>query len=693
MNMLKKLFLRLYPKQPETSAGQAIAFSFLLTVVFGVLSFFQLAGLFVLVVSLLSSFIHATIAHDLHFRTGFLPPVAASFALQFLYFATASDVYPWYVMATAIMLNVLPVAVLAALGAGVASRLISQNKKKDLADKEKLQKDRSRFSENIQRLAVVTLFVYGTMHIFVPFAARVSAVEKLSPDQFIKQYDPDKDYQPATEPIVPEPPGYSSETGGAKGQTSTLSEGKLPTWQQVQAKEAVAAKVAQQKQQKQTTESLKKKNLSYKELHQLAQKGKITSAQMVELVNNGVSKGKISWWDATKFYASGVGRAVQEVGNRIVKAVKPVVDWVAKNPVKTAAIVVAAIAVVAAAVFIPVVAAAAVMAVAWGAVGLSYIGTAVAIGTGLYLGYSYIIGGSEGLKKAVFSEDTFSLMAQGDFFGAIGSGAVDVFNTVDSLIPVAAVAKLPGKIAQVPGFIGKVGQAIETVKEVRQIRIVITDSTGLLNGGGLATLKRAFLNAIAESPEAAKNMKQFAFNLVDDPQWVALLNKAGDDIATAKGLGSKNIAPIVEKKATEVAQVARGKNDITVKHNSNVTAKSTKKYTPFTHESYRKMPLNWEKIVSGEGETRIEHVRLHEMNDMSKPKHGVFNGDAVEITENAWKSRGKAIIRENGNKVEYTIPYNNAGYQGGYNGTGQQLNNVKIVVLKGTTDIISAFPY
>ncbi len=694
MDFLKKAFLKLYPKQPETSIGQLIAFSFLMIATFATLSFFTVGAEGILICSLLSSFIHATIAHDRHFRTGFLPPVIASFVLQFFFFISASDVYPWYVSLISIVLNLMPVAILAWIGAGSASWFIKRSKKKAKQKEEQEKKQRSQFSENIKRLSVLTLFAYLTMQVFVPFAARVSAAEKQSVDTFIKKYAPEKDYQPATEPIVPLPEGYQVETGANTGTNGTASSGKIPTWQQVQAQEAKAAKTSQQKKQQQTTEVLKKKNLSYKELQTLSKQGKITGAQMMELVNNGVSKGKISWWDGAKFYASGAGRAIQEVGTRIVKAVKPVVDWVVKHPVQSVLIAVAAVAVAAAIVFIPVVAAAAAVAFAWGAVFLSYAATAVTIVTAVHLGYSYLTGGTEGLKKAVFSEETFSLMAKGDIFGAIGSGAVDVYQVVDSLIPVAAIAKLPGKLAELPGFIGKVGRAIETVKEVKQIRIVITDSTGLLSGGGLTTLKRAFMTAIEEGPKSAKAMKIFAFNLVEDKQAVTLLNKAGAELDTAKQLGSKNLAPIVEKKADEVVAMAKGRSGVNVQTPNQVPKPSAKNYTPFNSESYRKMPLNWDKVVKqGTGETRIQHVRLHEVNDLSKPLHGVFNGDSETIVNNAWKNSSKAKVKIKSGTTEYIIPYKNAGWQGGSQGSGKALNHVMIVVEKNSNNIISAYPY
>ena len=38
--------------------------------------------------------------------------------------------------------------------------------------------------------------------------------------------------------------------------------------------------------------------------------------------------------------------------------------------------------------------------------------------------------------------------------------------------------------------------------------------------------------------------------------------------------------------------------------------------------------LNWD-IVKGNGETRFQHVAKHMSNNLQKPNHGVFYGDAV----------------------------------------------------------------
>ncbi len=101
--------------------------------------------------------------------------------------------------------------------------------------------------------------------------------------------------------------------------------------------------------------------------------------------------------------------------------------------------------------------------------------------------------------------------------------------------------------------------------------------------------------------------------------------------------------------------------------------------------------LDW-SIVSKKGETRLEHVAKHEVNDLTKPSHGVFYGDSANVTNNAWANRGSIKpITDNGVDI-YHIPYGNAGYAGGYGGQLQNLNHVTVMTQEGTNKLITAYP-
>ena len=103
--------------------------------------------------------------------------------------------------------------------------------------------------------------------------------------------------------------------------------------------------------------------------------------------------------------------------------------------------------------------------------------------------------------------------------------------------------------------------------------------------------------------------------------------------------------------------------------------------------------LNWDKVVSNKGETRIDHINRHATPNPRRVSHGVFNGDPQTMVNDAWRNRGDITPIEDGvGGTIYNIPYKNAGYESGYNNTGQQMDYITIIVVTGTSDIISAFP-
>ena len=102
--------------------------------------------------------------------------------------------------------------------------------------------------------------------------------------------------------------------------------------------------------------------------------------------------------------------------------------------------------------------------------------------------------------------------------------------------------------------------------------------------------------------------------------------------------------------------------------------------------------LNWDNVIGKKGETRVEHVKLHESNDLTKAEHGVFYGEAKNTIEKAWENRTNGYMITSGNKDIYIIPYENVGYAGGYGGQGNNLNYITIITQKGTNNIITGFP-
>ena len=102
--------------------------------------------------------------------------------------------------------------------------------------------------------------------------------------------------------------------------------------------------------------------------------------------------------------------------------------------------------------------------------------------------------------------------------------------------------------------------------------------------------------------------------------------------------------------------------------------------------------LDWSITKRRTGETRYEHVKLHEVNDLSKESHGVFYGVSVNTINKAWNNKSNGI-KISGESVDtYIIPYENAGYAGRYGGQRQNLNSITIITQKNSDKLITGFP-
>ena len=80
------------------------------------------------------------------------------------------------------------------------------------------------------------------------------------------------------------------------------------------------------------------------------------------------------------------------------------------------------------------------------------------------------------------------------------------------------------------------------------------------------------------------------------------------------------------------------------KQNTDVISKQQQSSNNGLNSSGQK--LDWNAVVPKKGkyagQTREDHVRLHNIDNKSKPDHGIWNGDGVTITNIAWKV-GKSL--------------------------------------------------
>lgn len=103
--------------------------------------------------------------------------------------------------------------------------------------------------------------------------------------------------------------------------------------------------------------------------------------------------------------------------------------------------------------------------------------------------------------------------------------------------------------------------------------------------------------------------------------------------------------------------------------------------------------LNWDAIVSKKGETRVEHIKRHTVQNNSRETHSVFNRNPIDMVNDAWEQRHLVEpISDGMGGTIYNIPYKNAGYESGYINTGAQMDYITIVTLDESTDLITAFP-
>ncbi|HXO42200.1 MAG TPA: RHS repeat-associated core domain-containing protein, partial [Thermoanaerobaculia bacterium] len=108
--------------------------------------------------------------------------------------------------------------------------------------------------------------------------------------------------------------------------------------------------------------------------------------------------------------------------------------------------------------------------------------------------------------------------------------------------------------------------------------------------------------------------------------------------------------------------------------------------------------LDWDAVVPKKGkykgEKRADHVRRHEVDNPNKPAHGVFLGDGVGLTNEAWARAQQLGLKPSAQGV-LTVPMGRqVGWAGGQEGSeaAVPLSNVTIIVKPGTNQIITAYP-
>ena len=91
---------------------------------------------------------------------------------------------------------------------------------------------------------------------------------------------------------------------------------------------------------------------------------------------------------------------------------------------------------------------------------------------------------------------------------------------------------------------------------------------------------------------------------------------------------------------------------------------------------------------------RISHVREHMNPNISKLEHGVFYGNPIEVTNEAWAIAQEQNIRPIliGGRDHYIIPRANSGFASGAIGNRENLNHVLLITEHGTNQIVTSLP-
>jgi hypothetical protein len=104
--------------------------------------------------------------------------------------------------------------------------------------------------------------------------------------------------------------------------------------------------------------------------------------------------------------------------------------------------------------------------------------------------------------------------------------------------------------------------------------------------------------------------------------------------------------------------------------------------------------LNW-SLKNKKGETRVQHINKHTVDNKKREYHGVFNGNPTSTLNQAWnkvKKEGIKPVSSDSQAEIYHVPFKNAGRGGGSLDYGKQLDSIEMVIMKGTNMIITGYP-
>jgi uncharacterized protein RhaS with RHS repeats len=107
--------------------------------------------------------------------------------------------------------------------------------------------------------------------------------------------------------------------------------------------------------------------------------------------------------------------------------------------------------------------------------------------------------------------------------------------------------------------------------------------------------------------------------------------------------------------------------------------------------------LDWKSVVPAKGkykgQSREDHVRLHNVDNPGKPQHGVFYGDGVDVTNEAWKKAQTDGIKPDSTGTLRVPMAKIVGRSGGDEAElGKLFYDLEMKLVPGTNKIITSYP-
>lgn len=207
---------------------------------------------------------------------------------------------------------------------------------------------------------------------------------------------------------------------------------------------------------------------------------------------------------------------------------------------------------------------------------------------------------------------------------------------------------------------------------------VLDDATGNIVSGALHKIGEGFEWLGTHTRRFVRDdlgfSQRIAQNTGDTVQIAAEIFGPG---AAAKGIGAIG-------RVSKSALKARFGENLSAGYSSKKVATAS---SSGTSVSKNFTSLDWSSI-------RILHVKEHSGQNLIKPEHGVFYGDPVKVTNEAWITAQQLKLKPLviNNRDHYIVPRANAGYFGGYSGTRENLNYILLITEHNSNKIITSFP-